>query len=83
MDEKVLVSVIEPTGTATIIPAEPVKAFVGDDGIYVPSRHDFRCPELLITKELFVEAYNKWIKEEQNRNCRMYDKDDADCWSED
>ena len=41
--------------------------FVDDDGIYVPLEQyapegcvsNYRC---LITKELFVEAYNKWIK---------------------
>ena len=62
MDEKVLASVIEPTGTATIVPIEPVKAFVGDDGIYVPSRYDPRRYELLISKELFVKAYDRWIR---------------------
>lgn len=65
--------------TATIAPAVPVKAFVGDDGIYVPSRHDFRCHEMLISKELFVEAYNKWIKGDRYVD---YGRDDADCWSE-
>jgi hypothetical protein len=64
---------------ATILPAEPVKAFVGDDGIYIPSRHDFRFHEMLISKELFVEAYNKWIK---NDAYVGYDRDDADCWCE-
>jgi hypothetical protein len=49
--------------TAKIEPALPAKSFVGDDGIYVPSRHDFRIYEMLISRELFVEAYNKWIKE--------------------
>ena len=41
--------------------------FVDDDGIYVPLEQyvpegcvsNYKC---LITKELFVEAYNKWIK---------------------
>lgn len=41
--------------------------FVDDDGIYVPLEEyapegcvsNYRC---LMTKELFVEAYNKWIK---------------------
>ncbi len=40
--------------------------FVDDDGIYVPVNEyapegcasNYRC---IITKELFVEAYNKWI----------------------
>jgi hypothetical protein len=49
--------------TMPIVPCEPVKAYVGDDGIYVPSCYDFRYYKMLISKELFVEAYNKWIKE--------------------
>ena len=42
--------------------------YVGEDGIYVPCEpyapegmvSAYKC---IITKELFVEAYNKWIKE--------------------
>ena len=49
--------------TATIAPAKPAKAYVGDDGIYVPSDVDCRYHKLLISRELFVEAYNKWIKD--------------------
>ena len=67
------------TYTTTIRAAEPAKAFVGKDGIYVPSRHDFRFHEMLISKELFVEAYNKWIKNDVHVGD---DKDDADCWCE-
>ena len=66
-----------------VLPIEepkPAKAYVGDDGIYVPSSFDYRCHELLISKELFVEAYNKWIKGE---SVGLYDQDDADDWSED
>lgn len=70
---------MKSTYTATIIPAEPAKAFVGKDGIYVPSRHDFRFHEMLISKELFVEAYNKWIK---SGEYARYGTDDADCWCE-
>lgn len=41
--------------------------FVDDDGIYVPLNayvpegcvSDYKC---IMTKEMFVEAYNKWIK---------------------
>lgn len=41
--------------------------FVDDDGIYVPLEQyapegcasNYKC---LMTKEMFVEAYNKWIK---------------------
>lgn len=49
--------------TSRIVPAEPAKAYVGDNGIYVPSDVDFRYHKLLISRELFVEAYNKWIKD--------------------
>lgn len=44
--------------------------YVGEDGIYVPCQE--YAPEgcslhnLLISKEIFVEAYNKWIKGEEN-----------------
>ena len=68
------------TVTATIAPSEPAKAYVGDDGIYVPSRYDYRYHELLISRELFVEAYNKWIK---NDSYVFTGQDDADDWSED
>lgn len=42
--------------------------FVGKDGIYVPCKDyvpkgcgsAYQC---VLTKELFVEAYNKWIKD--------------------
>ena len=70
---------MKSTYTATIIPAEPAEAFVGKDGIYVPSRHDFRFHEMLISKELFVEAYNKWIK---SGEYARYGTDDADCLCE-
>lgn len=41
--------------------------YVGDDGIYIPCDEyvlegyatSYRC---VLTKEMFVEAYNKWIK---------------------
>lgn len=43
--------------------------YVGDAGIYFPCEEyvpegftsSYRC---VLTKEIFVEAYNKWIKEE-------------------
>lgn len=39
---------------------------VGDDGIYVPYVIGDRVySQLLISKEMFVEAYNKWIKGEE------------------
>ena len=42
--------------------------YVGDDAIYVPAEPITENGLIsvytpLITKELFVEAYNKWIKE--------------------
>lgn len=48
----------------TYIKQEP---YVGDDGIYIPCQEYvkegcssvYRC---IMTKKLFVEAYNKWIK---------------------
>lgn len=50
--------------------AEPhvAEPYIGDDGIYVPDDIDFRFHKMLISKELFVEAYNKWIKGEQNND---------------
>ena len=68
------------TVAAEIEPSEPVKAFVDNDGIYVPSDYDFRYHKLLISRELFVEAYNKWIK---NSSYVFTGQDDADDWSED
>ena len=65
--------------TAKIEQAEPAKSFVGNDGIYVPSDYDFRHHKLLISRELFVEAYNKWIKGQETN---FYGEDDADCWCE-
>ena len=66
--------------TAEIKPSEPAKAFVGDDGIYVPSDYDHRYHKLIITRELFIEAYNKWIK---SPSYQFNGQDDADDWSED
>ena len=42
--------------------------YVGDDAIYVPldavtKSEIMPLYKKLITKELFIEAYNKWIKE--------------------
>lgn len=60
---------MENVAKTSITPKEYIKndPYVGDNGIYVPI-HEYtqkgtvslyRC---IITKELFVEAYNKWIK---------------------
>lgn len=59
--------------------------YVNDYGIYVPEKEYvpegsasfYRC---VITKEMFVDAYNKWIKNDRNYT---HDEDDADCWSDD
>lgn len=51
--------------TAEVSEPELVKAFVDDVGIYVPSAVDPRYHTMLISRDLFVEAYNKWIKEEK------------------
>ena len=41
--------------------------YVGDDGIYMPNAYDdkvyYQC---VITREMFIEAYNKWIKGVEN-----------------
>lgn len=47
--------------------------YVGEDGIYAPVKEfvpegcesAYTC---VITKEMFVEAYNKWIKGENNES---------------
>lgn len=66
---------------AKIAPIEPAKPFVDDDGIYVPSSFDSRYHQCLITRELFVEAYNKWIKPNK-RSFVKFGEDTADDWSE-
>lgn len=49
------------------------KPKIANDGIYVPINTTVICEEgiapnysCLISKEMFVEAYNKWIKGEEN-----------------
>lgn len=51
-----------------LTPSEPAKPFVNDNGIYVPSDVDSRYCKMLISRELFVEAYNKWIVEERKHD---------------
>lgn len=58
------------------------KPYVGDDGIYIPSVSNPRYHTMLISRELFVEAYNKWIKGEENNPYLGCGEDDADCWCE-
>lgn len=53
-----------PAGSKKFVPQEP---YIDNSGIWVPE-----CPyveegtashyKMIISKELFVEAYNKWIK---------------------
>lgn len=42
-----------------------VEPFVNDYGIYVLDDFNPRYHKLLITKDLFVEAYNRWIADER------------------
>lgn len=64
------------------------KPYVDNYGIYMPvneyvpegSASMYRC---IMTKEMFVEAYNKWIKSSADDNSRSFvDQDDADDWCE-
>lgn len=57
---------------------EPVKPYVDDRGIYVPYELDPRYHRMLLSKELFVEAYNKWIK--QDLVDTFVGVDNADDW---
>ena len=62
--------------------------YVDDNGIYTPVNEYvpegcasmYRC---IMTKEMFVEAYNKWIKNNNadQRSC-FNGQDDADDWCE-
>ena len=63
--------------------------YVDNHGIYMPINEYvpegcesmYRC---IMTKEMFVEAYNKWIVGLQDKNIyAAYGEDDADCWSDD
>ena len=46
----------------SVVPATP-KYIVEDDGIYTP--HESGSLRLLLPKETFIEAYNKYIKGEE------------------
>ena len=59
--------------------------YVDNNGIYVPDKEyvpegcvsAYRC---VMTREMFVEAYNKWIKPEYDTYTPSHhDDDDADC----
>ena len=50
-----------------------VYPYIDDEGIYVPVKEYIPkgSPELyncIITKEMFIEAYNKWIKDVGNES---------------
>lgn len=57
--------------------------YVNDDGIYMPIVcNNNVCYLCVVTKGLFIEAYNKWIK---NNNASKYDclfnrQDELDNW---
>lgn len=54
--------------------------YVREDGIYAPVVYSDKIyDQCIITKEMFVEAYNKWIKNNTYGNSFS---DDADCWCE-
>ena len=68
--------------SARYIRQEP---YVNNHGIYIPDNEYVPegCTSLykcVITKEMFIDAYNKWIKCEPSSH--HYGEDDADCWSE-
>ena len=56
--------------------------YVGDDGIYCPiAIGNSIYYQRIIPKDLFVEAYNRWIKGESNTfNNPFSGQDDADDW---
>ena len=61
----ITVDLSKPTKNTKYIQQLP---YVGDDGIYVPLEayvsEGCECSyECVMTKEIFVEAYNKWIKD--------------------
>ena len=54
------------------------KPYVNDHGIYAPVVYDDNIyDQCLMTKEMFVAAYNRWIKNEHDR---FIGEDDADDW---
>ena len=60
--------------------------FVGTDGIYCPlaigNSVYYQC---VVPKELFVEAYNKWIKNDSASKyacLTSHQCDDTDCWND-
>lgn len=58
--------------------------FVDDCGIkYREQQHGGYWDRVIIPKEIFVEAYNKWIKNKTDNYIYNYGDDDADCWCDD
>lgn len=63
--------------------------YVDEDGVYEPietyvpegCESVYKC---IMTKEMFVEAYNKWIKNDNKSKyeCLISHQDDSDCWCE-
>ena len=63
---------------------ELAKPYVDDRAIYVPYELNPIYHRQLISRELFVEAYNKWIKGESDTCDNPFvGEDDADDWSDD
>lgn len=60
-----MITKVRINNNATYVKQYP---YVGEDGIYVPCEPyveeghagAYRC---VLTKDMFIEAYNKWIKE--------------------
>ena len=58
------------------------KPYVDDKGIHAPFAYDGQIfDQCIITREMFVEAYNKWIKNAANNP--FVGVDDADDWCDD
>ena len=62
---------IEAKGRYIIAEPEYVEQlpYVDEDGIYIPEcrmvpKGTASCYRMIISKEMFIEAYNKWIKGE-------------------
>ena len=60
---------------------ELYKPYVNDHGIYAPVVYDNHVyDQCIMTKEMFVEAYNKRMAHNTFGHSR--NDDDADCWCE-
>jgi hypothetical protein len=58
--------------------------FVDNNAIkYRELRRGGYLDRVIVPKEVFIEAYNKWIKSDIDNNIDWYAEDDADCWSDD